>query len=92
MLDEKERDRVLARLPKNVKPDITRFKGLGEMTSEQLKSTTLDPKRRRALKVKIESEVEADQVLNQLMGKDASERFRFIMANANKADANDLDV
>ena len=92
VLDEKERDRVLAKLPKNVKPDITRFKGLGEMTSEQLKSTTLDPKRRRALKVKIESEVDADQVLNQLMGKDASERFRFIMANANKADANDLDV
>jgi DNA gyrase subunit B len=92
VLDEKERDRVLAKLPKNVKPEITRFKGLGEMTSEQLKATTLDPKRRKALKVRISSEVEADQVLNELMGKDASARFRFIMDRARDADANDLDV
>jgi DNA gyrase subunit B len=92
VLDEKERDRVLAKLPKNVKPEITRFKGLGEMTSEQLKATTLDPKRRKALRVRITSEVDADQVLNELMGKDASLRYRFIMDNAGGADANDLDV
>src|SRR5205823_4048014 len=42
-LDDAERDRILAKLPKNVKPEISRFKGLGEMTAEELKATTLDP-------------------------------------------------
>ena len=39
-----ERDCVLEALPKNVKPDVKRFKGLGEMGAEDLKSTTLDPR------------------------------------------------
>ena len=71
-LDEKERDAILARLPKNVKPEIMRFKGLGEMMPEQLKETTLDPRRRRALKVTVPSALEAERVLGELMGKDAS--------------------
>ena len=58
----------------------------------QLKQTTLDPKRRRALKVRIAREVDADQVLNELMGKDASLRYRFIMDNARGVDAGELDV
>ncbi|HEX7601052.1 MAG TPA: DNA topoisomerase IV subunit B, partial [Polyangiaceae bacterium] len=45
-LDERERDALLARLPKNVRPEISRFKGLGEMPAEDLKATTLDPRRR----------------------------------------------
>jgi DNA gyrase subunit B len=91
-LDEKERDRVLASLPKNQKPEISRFKGLGEMPAEELHATTLDPKRRRALKVLIENELETDQILNELMGKDAQARFRFIMEQARVADADALDV
>jgi hypothetical protein len=91
-LDEKERDRVLAKLAKNVKPEISRFKGLGEMPAEELKATTLDPKRRRALRVAIQNELLTDQVLNDLMGKDAQARYRFIMEQAEKADAEALDV
>lgn len=91
-LDDVERDRVLADLPKNVKPEVSRFKGLGEMTAEELKSTTLDPRRRRALKVVIDGELETDRVLSELMGKDPSARFRFIMDHAPAAAADELDV
>ncbi|HTS03803.1 MAG TPA: DNA topoisomerase IV subunit B [Thermoanaerobaculia bacterium] len=89
-LDEKERDEILAKLPGNVKPEIMRFKGLGEMMPEQLKATTLDPERRRALKVTVPSVLEAEKALGELMGKDASLRYRFIMERAREAD--DLDV
>jgi DNA gyrase subunit B len=91
-LDDAEKDKVLAALPKNVKPDISRFKGLGEMAAEELKMTTLDRRRRRALKVVIDSEVEADRVMNELMGKDPSARYQFIMERAANTDADDLDV
>jgi len=91
-LDDAERDRVLAALPKNVKPDISRFKGLGEMSPDELKETTLDPRRRRALRVVIESELDADRVMNELMGKDPGARYTFIMERAKEADADDLDV
>jgi DNA gyrase subunit B len=91
-LDDAEKEKVLAGLPKNVKPDISRFKGLGEMSSDELKQTTLDPRRRRALRVMIESELEVDRVMNELMGKDPQARYHFIMERAKEADADDLDV
>jgi DNA gyrase subunit B len=91
-LDDAEKERVLAALPRNVKPDISRFKGLGEMSSDELKQTTLDPRRRRALRVMIESELEVDRVMNELMGKDPQARYHFIMERAKEADADDLDV
>ncbi len=91
-LDEEERDSVLARLPGNVKPQISRFKGLGEMPAEDLRATTLDPERRRALRVVIDGEIETDRVLNQLMGKDPQARFRFIMERAATASREELDV
>jgi DNA gyrase/topoisomerase IV subunit B len=89
-LDEAERDAILAKLPKNVKPDIMRFKGLGEMMPAQLRETTLDPARRRALKVTVPSVLEAEKVLGELMGKDPSARYRFITERAKEADS--LDV
>ncbi|WP_437302023.1 DNA gyrase/topoisomerase IV subunit B [Sorangium sp. So ce388] len=85
-LDDAERDRVLAKLPKTAKADISRFKGLGEMPAEDLKATTLDIRRRRALRIVIEGEIETDRILNELMGKDAQARFRFIMERAPNAE------
>jgi len=85
-LDEGERDRIIASLPKGAKAEISRFKGLGEMPAEDLKATTLDIRRRRPLRVVIGDPLEADRVVNELMGKDASARFRFIMERAPSAE------
>jgi DNA gyrase subunit B/topoisomerase-4 subunit B len=90
-LDEADRDRILKEHARgNAKPSIMRFKGLGEMSAEDLKTTTLDPKNRRALKVVIDNELETDKVINELLGRDVSARFKFIMEKA--ADVKDLDV
>ena len=80
---------MLAKLPMNAKAEISRFKGLGEMPAEDLKATTLDPKRRRALRVTIDDLERTETVINELMGKDPSSRFRFIMDHASEAE---LDV
>ncbi len=88
--DDAEKEEVLASLPANRKPEIFRFKGLGEMNAQQLKETTLDPKSRTLLSVSLDSLVEADQTFSQLLGKDASERYRIIMNEANLVD--DLDL
>ena len=74
----------------NAKPEITRFKGLGEMMPKVLWETTLNPKTRRLLRVEISDPLATDRVINELMGKDASARFRFIMERAEEAD--ELDV
>jgi DNA gyrase subunit B/topoisomerase-4 subunit B len=89
-LDDEHKEKILKSLKGNVKPDIQRFKGLGEMMPEQLKKTTLDPKSRQALRVVIDDELQTDRVMNELMGKDASLRFKFIMERAGEADS--LDV
>jgi DNA gyrase subunit B len=91
-LDDEERDRVIAAAPKNAKVDISRFKGLGEMTAEELRETTLDKSRRRALRVTVDGDLEADRVLSELMGKDPAARFEFIMDKAPHAEAVELDV
>jgi DNA gyrase subunit B/topoisomerase-4 subunit B len=85
-LDEADRDRIIATLPKNARPDIMRFKGLGEMQPEELKRTTLDPGSRRLLRVTVTDIAEADRILNDLMGKDVEARFNFIMERAAQAD------
>jgi DNA gyrase subunit B len=89
-LDDQEKDAILKKAPKNTKPEISRFKGLGEMPADDLKATTLDPRRRSALRVIVEDVLKTDTVMNELMGKDASARFRFIMERA--ADAKEIDV
>lgn len=73
-----------------MKPEVMRFKGLGEMMPEQLKATTLDPRRRRALKITVPDVLEAERTFTDLMGKDASARYRFITERAREADS--LDV
>jgi DNA gyrase subunit B len=91
-LDDEERDRIIAGAASNAKVEISRFKGLGEMTAEELRETTLDKNRRRALRVVVEGELEADRVFSELMGKDPAARYRFIMEEAPQAEAVELDV
>jgi DNA gyrase subunit B len=91
-LDDEERDRIISEAPGNAKVEISRFKGLGEMTAEELRETTLDKMRRRALRVTVDGELEADRVFSELMGKDPSARFQFIMEQAPRAEAVELDV
>jgi DNA gyrase subunit B len=69
--------------------NITRFKGLGEMSSQQLWETTMNPKTRKIKKIYIEDAVEADQTFTMLMGSDVPARKRFIQENAKEAN---LDV
>jgi DNA gyrase/topoisomerase IV subunit B len=89
--DDADRDRLLKEKQKgNAKPEITRFKGLGEMMPKVLWETTLNPKTRRMLRVGIADALETDRIFGELMGKDASARFRFIMDRADEAA--DLDV
>ncbi|QDT38683.1 DNA gyrase/topoisomerase IV subunit B [Stratiformator vulcanicus] len=88
--DDAIKEEILEAAPANRKVEVQRFKGLGEMDAEQLRETTLDPKNRILLQVDVESQVEADATFAQLLGKDASERYRIIMDEATLAD--DLDL
>ena len=90
-LDDAHRDRILKQHGNGRgSPEITRFKGLGEMMPKVLWETTLNPKTRRLLRVEVSDQIVTDRVINELMGKDASARFRFIMERADEAQ--ELDV
>jgi topoisomerase IV subunit B len=78
----------------NAKPEVSRFKGLGEMMAAQLKETTMDPSKRTLLRVML---VEKDRkptakVVEQLMGAKAETRFAFIQEHAAFAKEELLDV
>ena len=90
-LDDAHRDRLL-KLHGNgrASAEITRFKGLGEMMPKVLWETTLNPRTRRLQRVEVADQIQTDRIINELMGKDASARFRFIMERAE--DAQELDV
>jgi len=90
-LDDGQRDAILKQ-QKNGRgtPEITRFKGLGEMMPKVLWETTLNPRTRRLLRVEVSDQIITDRVINELMGRDASARFRFIMERADEAE--ELDV
>ncbi len=91
--DDADRDRLLKEKQKgNTKPDITRFKGLGEMMAKTLWDTTLNPRTRRMLRVNIADALETDRIVSELMGKDPSARFNFIMNRADDVGVGDLDV
>lgn len=86
-----QKEEILASVPANRKALVYRFKGLGEMVAPELAETTLNPDTRILLRVDLEDEVlKADKTFQQLLGKDASERYQLIMNDATLAD--DIDV
>jgi DNA gyrase subunit B len=89
-LDDRHKADILRRANGKGKVDTTRFKGLGEMMPKVLWETTLNPRTRRLLRVEISDQIATDRIINELMGKDPSARFRFIMERAEEAE--ELDV
>ena len=83
---DKELKKTIERLGTS---NITRFKGLGEMGSNQLWDTTMNPKTRKIKKIFIKDAVEADQTFSMLMGDDVQARKEFIQENAREAN---LDI
>lgn len=81
---DQEKDKVLKKRKGNAKVHITRFKGLGEMNPKTLWETTLDPSVRSLLRVTIDDATVAEEVLNGLLGKDSSTRYRLIQENAHR--------
>ncbi|MBX3220029.1 MAG: type IIA DNA topoisomerase subunit B [Labilithrix sp.] len=89
--DDADKARILKEAGKDEsKVEITRFKGLGEMMPKVLWETTLSPRSRRLLRIEVADALQTDRVINDLMGKDPSARFNFIMEHAQEAA--DIDV
>ncbi len=90
---EAQKDKLLkSEFAANAKVEISRFKGLGEMNAQQLKETTMDPRKRILLRVEIGEgdRTEIGEAVNALMGSKPEARFRFIQEHA--AFAKDLDI
>ena len=92
VLSDDEKDRIVASAPSNAKIDIQRFKGLGEMMPAVLRDTTLDPSKRTLLRVNVDDPLSTDQVMSDLLGRDASARFRFIMEHSHEVDEVDISA
>ncbi|HEV3081007.1 MAG TPA: DNA topoisomerase IV subunit B [Gemmataceae bacterium] len=90
--DDAHKEQILAGVRGNAKPEISRFKGLGEMDPKVLADTTLDARLRILLQVSIDSNLEADKAFVELLGKEPGHRYRFIMDSAALAVAEELDV
>ena len=99
-LDDDDKDRILKKEVKgSQKAEISRFKGLGEMSAQQLKETTMDKSKRTLLKVLVpaanteegkEEAFETRRMVERLMGKNPESRFKFIIERAKFVD--DLDI
>jgi topoisomerase-4 subunit B len=90
--DDAHREELLATEFNGKKPEISRFKGLGEMMPAQLKETTMDPAKRTLARVTLpRAEESVEDLVETLMGRKPELRFRFIQENAEFA-AEDLDV
>ena len=87
---DRERDEVLSRWETNRGVNVQRYKGLGEMTAEQLWRTTMNPETRTLIQVTMEDAVEADRIVTVLLGGDVEPRRKYIEENAQYV--KDLDV
>ncbi len=81
--DDAHRDELIRTVFKGKRPEIGRFKGLGEMMPAQLKETTMDPRKRILARVTLpEDEIDTAALVETLMGRKPEHRFRFIQEHA----------
>ncbi|MCX8174349.1 MAG: DNA topoisomerase (ATP-hydrolyzing) subunit B [Thermoplasmata archaeon] len=85
---DRERDELLAKIGGNA--TVQRYKGLGEMTPQQLWETTMNPEKRTLIRVTVEDGVEADQLFTVLMGEEVEPRRKYIEEHAKEV--TNLDI
>lgn len=86
-LDEPELEHILAGVPGNKKAQITRFKGLGEMSAEQLRETTMNRDTRRLVQLDMDDMVLTNSVMDMLLAKKrAADRKSWLESKGNLAD------